>query len=136
MSSHVYVYSTLSNDQAYTAYAKGGETPQPEEVVYINGKANIADKRFITPQGVVTKITAEQLAVLEGIELFSIHKANGFISVSETAADPEHVAADMVGRDESAPLVESDFPEGEAPVSNAAPTLEMPAPTVSRRRGK
>jgi len=115
MSKKVYVYSTLSNDQAYTQYVKGTEVPQVEHTINIAGKAN-----FLTPLGMVTEITEEDLAILKGNQMFQIHEANGFITISNTKADPETVAADMTGRDGSAPLVEQDFENEkvEAPVSN------------------
>lgn len=124
MSKPIYVYSTLSNDQNYTTYANGGEIPQAESAVYINGKANVADKRFLTPRGVVTKITPEQLAELKANPLFQMHEKNGFVTYSEAKSDADEVASDLVGRDQSAPLVEEDFEdeakdrEPSAPVSN------------------
>lgn len=120
MSKKVFIYSTLSNDQAYTQYVKGTEVPQVEHTINIAGKANVAGKHFLTPLGMVTEITEEDLAILKGNQMFQIHEANGFITYSNTKADPDTVASDMTGRDASAPLVEQDFENEkvEAPVSN------------------
>jgi hypothetical protein len=114
----IYVYSTLSNDQSYSTYTDvPGGAPQLETSVFIAGKANVANKHLITPLGVVTEVTAEQLAELRRNEVFRLHESNAYISVSQAKAEPDKVAASMTGRDASAPLVEQDFAEGEAPVT-------------------
>lgn len=114
----IYVYSTLSNDQSYTTYVDiPGGAPQKEASIFIAGKANVANKHLITPLGMATEVTAEQLAELRRNEVFQLHERNGYLSVSEAKAEPDKVTASMAGRDASAPLVEQDFEEGEAPVT-------------------
>lgn len=114
----LYVYSTLSNDQSYTTYSDvAGGVPQKSHAIFIAGKANVANAHFITPLGMVTEVTAEQLAELRRNPVFRLHEQNGHLSVSQAKADPEHVAASMQGRDASAQLVEQDFAEGEAPTT-------------------
>lgn len=125
--SEVYVYSTLSNDQAYTNYApaRGGANNlaiQQHQVV-IAGKANITDKRFVTPQGVVTKVSAEDFAALQQNSVFKLHVENGFITYSEKKKDADLVASDMTGRDQSAPdtpesMLASGTDEEDLPVEN------------------
>ena len=123
----LYVYSTLSNDQLYVNYKTDASgVPKPESQVFIAGGANLMNKHFVTPRGVATKVTAEQLAELRGNDMFKLHMANGFITVSESKQDAEVVAADMTGRDQSAPIVEQDE-EVPAP---AVETVEVP------RRGR
>lgn len=112
----LYIYSTLSNDQAYTSYGQkvaDGVAPKTEHVILIAGKANVSTKHFITPLGAVTKISAEDYAILKQNPMFQIHKENGYITVSEAKDDADKVAASMQGRDKSAPLVEEDFTEEE-----------------------
>lgn len=105
----IYVYSTLSNDQRYVSYrADVNGVPQAESSIFIAGGANLMNKHFITPLGVATKVTAEQLAELKRNELFKLHEANGFITYSEKKEDPEQMAAVMTGRDQSAPIVDAD----------------------------
>lgn len=94
MSKDLYIYSTLSNDNNYRV--AGGK-------VLVAGKANVTNQNFLTPRGAVTKVTPEQLAVLEANPVFALHKANGFVTVESAKVDPEKVAADMTGRDLSAP---------------------------------
>ncbi|MCQ9426685.1 hypothetical protein NRB16_24500 [Pseudomonas sp. LJDD11] len=114
----IYVYSTLSNDQSYTTYTElAGGVPQKDQAIFIAGKANVANNHFITPLGMITEVTAEQLAELRRNPVFRMHEQNGHISVSQAKADPDQVAASMQGRDASAPLVDQDFAEGEAPTT-------------------
>jgi hypothetical protein len=119
MADHIYVYSTLSSDQLYTSYTHGPNgLAIPNGEIFIAGKANVMDKHFITRLGVATKITAEQLVELKKNDLFNLHVKNGFIKFDTAEADAEVVAADMQGRDQSAPLVEQDFAPEEVPAVN------------------
>lgn len=127
MAKDFYILSTLTADQEYTAYNKGGgDLPIPAGSVLIAGGANVANKRnLVTPQGVVTKVSADQLAMLESNEVFQLHKANGYITVSERKpSDPDAAAASQASRDGSAPMVENDFEEGKAPVSVGSASTE------------
>jgi len=114
MSKDLYVFSTLSNDQKYVSYETTSSGLQVEKgFVEIVGGANVANKNVITPRGVATKVTAEQLEQLRKNHVFQQHEHNGFITISEGKADADEVAADMTGRDESAPLVDQDFKKEE-----------------------
>jgi len=107
-----FVFSTLSADQEYTNWAKGGEDlPIPVGRVLIKGGANIARKDLVTPYGVVTEVSDEQMKILQTNDVFKRHEERGFIKVQDVSEDPEKVAADMEGRDKSAPLVPNDFAE-------------------------
>ena len=66
----------------------------------------------------MTKVSAEDISWLQENELFKLHQKNGYITVRDKAADPEKVATDMKTRDESAPLVDADFKEGEKPTED------------------
>ena len=120
--SDVYVYSTATASTAYTIWnevAPGG-IPSPKRSITINGGANLADKSLVTPYGVVTKISSEDLALLENNRHFQQHVDAGFIMYSKNKEDPNKVASDMVGRDKSAPLVPQDYEfsdEGPKPVA-------------------
>lgn len=116
-----YVYSTLTASQRYTNYQPGGgDLPIAAGEVFIAGGANIPDKYLRTPDGsVVTKVSEEQMEVLNANEVFQMHMKNGFIRVSDHNEHPEVVAADMETRDQSAPLVDQDFEPDQAPVTNA-----------------
>lgn len=104
-----YIYSTLASDNAYTNYENGGaDLPVALPAVLIHGGAGVANDRFVTPRGVVTEVTGEQLDYLRRNPVFLMHEKNGYILVDSNRADPDQVAADMTGRDVSAPLVPQD----------------------------
>lgn len=105
----IYVYSTLTADQIYTDYrANPNGIPQAESKILIKGGANLMTKHLVTPHGVVTEVTAEELAVLRKNEVFKLHEQNGFLTISESKGDADEVAADMTTRDQSAPIVLQD----------------------------
>ncbi|MGJ0509054.1 MAG: hypothetical protein ACR652_18425 [Methylocystis sp.] len=119
----VYVYSTLSADQLYTTYVKGGnDIPRPERTVLIKGGANVATKHLLTPRGVVTQVTAEELALLRDNKLFQLHEKNGYVKVDTSKQEVEKAVTDMEPRDESSPLVPGDFQVDNKP----EPVLNLP----------
>ena len=138
MAKTYYILSTLTADQRYTRYAPGGgDLPIVEAEVFVKGGANVADKRLITPQGVVTgPLTDDQMAILESNSVFQLHKQNGFVTVSEAKPlDADAAAASQANRDDSAPLVEGDFAEGKAPVVAGVQDQEAEAPLQPAVRG-
>lgn len=129
----LYVFSTLSADNEYGVYAKGGaDIPSKTATVVIKGGANVADKRLVTPLGVATPVTPEQLEILRQDVTFQHHEKNGYITVSEHKADADTVAADMEGRSPDAPLVPLDFQQGEPDVTTNKPADAVPAPRGGR----
>lgn len=111
-----YVYSTATCDIAYGVWIKGGnDLPIRTRAIVIKGGAGVANKHLITPRGVVTEVSDEELALLEQDEAFQRHVEHGFIRVERAKIDPEKVAADMTGRDEASPLVPQDFAKKKRP---------------------
>lgn len=105
----LFIFSTLSSDIAYTNHEQGGaDLPIDLPPVVIKGGAGVANDRLITPRGVVTEITEGQLEYLRQNPVFQLHEKNGFVRVSKSNGNPDDVAADMTGRDESAPVVPQD----------------------------
>lgn len=90
----MYIYSTISADVDY-------QTEHGN--IRVNGQANIANRNFITPRGVATKVTDEQFAELKKNHVFQLHMENGFISAERHREDADKVASNMTGRDKSAP---------------------------------
>lgn len=126
-SGEFYVYSTLSNDQAYTQWevSTDGAPHIATGRVLIRGKVNVTDKHFHTPKGVVTVITGEQLAKIERSGSFQRHKKAGYIKVERKKADPEAVAkADMTAKDASAQLTKKDFENPDKVKTNASAAVE------------
>lgn len=122
-----YVYSTLANDNIYHVYAETSKDPksiEPRRSVHsilIKGGAGIATKHLITPLGVVTQISEEDLKILEKDESFQVHVKNGFLKIDNKKVDVEVVVADMESRDHSAPIVPEDSKDTDAakPASKA-----------------
>lgn len=108
MSKDVYIFSTLTADQIYPVYQKTEDLPAVAGEVFIKGGANMPGDGKNVPPGAVTKVTAEQLEMLEKSPGFIQHRDNGYIIVSKSKVDPEVVAADMTSRDASAPLTQED----------------------------
>ena len=109
-----YVYSTLSCPQRYVKYseAPAGSVPREERAVLIEGGANVANRNLITPRGVVTEVTDEELVLLRQNPLFVTHETNGYISVEERKADVDKVVTGMEARSPDAPLTPEDFNVG------------------------
>ena len=107
-----YIYSTLTNSINVTEYSSiEGGTPRRLRSVLIVGGSNVADKHFITPKGTVTEVTDDELDFLKRDKMFNRMLERGFIKYEAKKAEVSKVVADMVGRDESAPLTNDDFTE-------------------------
>lgn len=106
-----YVYSTLTASQAYTVWTKGveGSLPRGTKIVEIKGGNGVADKNFITPRGVATMVTDEQLKALNECPAYIRHKKAGFISEDTKEVAPERKVVDMNAKDASAPKTPADF---------------------------
>lgn len=116
--SKLYVFSTLASDVTYTNHAPGGaDLPKVVAEVKIKGGAGVANDRFVTPRGVVTTITEDEAEALRANPVFQLHEANGFVQISDKSGDADEVAADMTGRDNSAPLVSQDLPADQQPAN-------------------
>ena len=105
-----YIFSTLTCDNRYIAYAEtGADIKVPTMGILIKGGAGVMNDRLITPLGVATEVTKDELALLEQNPVFQMHKENGYIVVQDKKADAEKVSGDMNSRDGSAPLTPSSF---------------------------
>jgi len=115
-SKFVFVFSTLSAPQLYQNWKEGAaDLPVPAgDPVRIEGGANVASRNLVTPRGVVTKVTEEQYAYLLENRHFCEHVENGFIEVKEANEDADRVAANLEGKDKSAPLTPGDYPATQA----------------------
>jgi len=109
-----YICSKLACDNAYTVWEEAGKTgndlPKKRSVVLIKGGAGVADKRVITPYGVVTEISDQQLEMLQrDCPQFSRHLKRGFLKILNKNPSESEVKkiADDQGEDKSAPLTPS-----------------------------
>ena len=108
-----FIFSTATNDTIYTEYEKVGEGGLPTIIrrVVVKGGANLADKKLITPKGVVTNVSDDDIEWLKAHASFQRHVNKGFISVSATKEDPAKVAANMTAKDKAAPTTPETFGE-------------------------
>lgn len=107
-----FIYSTLSCDNEYRGYKEGSkDVPSVKWSVVIKGGANIASKNLITPKGVLTTVSDEEMALLETNAQFKRHVERGFLIVEKKKVEAEEVAKNMKKKDKSAPTVASDFKE-------------------------
>lgn len=139
MSKKLFIFSTLASDVAYTNHAQGGgDMPVALPSVVVKGGAGVANDRIVTPRGVATEVTEEQVEYLRQNDVFKMHEKNGFVMVSETYADPDTVAADMTGRDNSAPIVPQDglAADAQTVVGGEEVTGDTPAPATGGRKRK
>jgi hypothetical protein len=131
------IYSTLGNSTSYAIYepssmkdAKSVATVRKS--IEVKGGAGIANKNLVTPKGVVTRVSAEDLELLKNDPHFQQHVKRGFITVDEGedfSDDPSDVnqkqvdkrADDMNPNDKSKPLTSKDF-KGTNPDGTSAPS--------------
>lgn len=102
-----YIYSTLSQNTAYAFYKTSTDKNDLHEIereIVIKGGAGVADKNFITPSGVVTKVTDEEYELLKTNSVFQLHVKNGFIIAQKSNSDIDSVVKKMEPRDKSAPI--------------------------------
>ncbi len=114
-----HVYSKLSAPVSYHEHVPGGaNVTSIGRTVTIAGGAGVANKNLITPLGVHTEVTEEEMEFLNNDETFKLHKQNGFIAIETKNYDIEKVVADMTSEpDPGGPLTPGDFenvPEGTA----------------------
>lgn len=107
-----YVYSTLTCDNDYAEWQKNGDQQSILRTVRVNGGHGLMNKHMITPLGVVTEVSDEDLEFLQKNSGFQQHVANGFITVEQRKSDTEKVAANMKRRDKSSQIVPSDYVKG------------------------
>lgn len=116
-----YVYSTATCSTAYVKYkpqsvsGDRGSTGHNQIVkkVVVNGGHGISNKFMITPIGVVTKVSDEDLDFLLQDDSFQRHMKAGFVSYDKKRIEPEKKAENMALKDGSSPLTPKDFEEGQ-----------------------
>jgi len=108
-----FIYSTLTCSNSFAIYA-----PKTDPR---------ALSRIDTPMGVVTRVTDEELELLQQDLTFQQQVKDGFIVVDNKKTDPAKKAADMSQKDASAPLTPKDFEKSE----DSEP--ELP---IYRKKGK
>lgn len=114
-----YVYSTLTNSQAYSAFGdpvERGIKPVIGRVV-IEGGANLTNKLLVTPRGMVTPVTDAQMKILKASPMFNRHLKAGYIHVEEKRVKAEKVAGDMQTDYASSPISDKESVNKKGPRS-------------------
>lgn len=112
-----FIYSTLTCSNTFVVYAP---KPDPKALsrivkrIEIHGGHGVNTiKGLVTPQGVVTKVTDEELKLLEKSSSFRRQRDAGYLVVDNKKVDPAKKAVDMNPKDESAPMTPKDFDKSE-----------------------
>ncbi|MDE2100259.1 MAG: hypothetical protein KGL39_23615 [Patescibacteria group bacterium] len=107
-----HIYSTLANTQHYTMYDRSkdkNQLPRVKAQIMVHGGANVSNKQFVTPKGVMTTVSDEEYELLKDNHVFKQHVANGHIQVESRKYSLDKVVKDMTEKDKSAPLTPDDY---------------------------
>ena len=113
-----FVVSKLAGGTRYTTYKTvAGGKQVPVGFIAVRGGAGVTDKRtLISPQGVITPVTAEQAALLKADPVFRLHQKNGMVKILEKDPRDAGKAAVDLDRDKSAQVTRADYlAEGKEP---------------------
>jgi hypothetical protein len=131
------IFSTLSAGVDYTGYKKTDSESgarEVEQVVSIKGGAGVASAldvlagKPLTPAGVKTEVSEDELKFLKEHPVFKEQLAAGFLKIVENKHEKaEKVAKDMNKDDTSAPLQEKRFRQ-----NSKSKRVAGPAPKVGK----
>lgn len=110
-----YIHSTASQDMIYRIYAEGRQNQAtPIKDILIKGHANVTDPHtLVTPTGVVTEVSDEDLELLKKSAAFQRHVMHGFMKVLKDKS--EFDGSDLNARDKSAQLKDAEYAHDEDP---------------------
>jgi hypothetical protein len=119
-----YVYSTATCPICYVKYKpltesekslRGAASGHSEilKKVTIKGGHGVNTKILVTPKGVVTQVSDEDMEFLLKNESFQRHLKSGYMDYDKKKIDPEKKAKNMAEKDGSAPLTPKQFEKGE-----------------------
>ena len=95
-SKYVYICSKMACDNAYTTYhprkESANDMPRKNRQILIKGGSGVVDKQLVTPHGVVTKITREELDFIKKNDpAFARHEKRSFLKVFDKEPSPKNV---------------------------------------------
>lgn len=105
-----YVLSKLANTQIYTQYAKdvSNNINIAVQQVEIKGGSDVTNKNLITPNGVITQVTNNQLDILKSNIDFQKHLEKGYVNYFAFNPNMDKEVEKME-RDKSVPLTPDDY---------------------------
>ena len=102
-----YITSTMSTGVKYAVYGQSaGGLPIVKKEIEIKGGANVADKALYTPNGVVTKVSDDELDLLKANPVFQLHVKAGYLKISKLSGEN---TKNLEVKDTSAQLTPEDF---------------------------
>lgn len=111
-----YIASTMAANVDYTDYQvdeKNGGANVPVRKVTVKGGSGVARKGgesgVMTPDGVVTRVTDEELSFLMNHAVFKKHLGFEHVKVLKSNQDGERAARDMNKKDPSGQLTDDDL---------------------------
>ncbi len=117
-----YVASTMAATVNYAEYVPVGRdhsgARQIKRLIEIKGGSGVASQQhalangILTPQGVVTNVTDDELEFLQADSLFQQHLKSDHVKVMKFNARPEKASSDMNKADPSRPLTPEDCAPG------------------------
>lgn len=117
-----YICSTVTAHLEIVEYdTNSGPVPRVKHKVNLLGGANLPPKTLVTPAGVVTPVSAEDLDFLVANREFQRLQREGFVTIMRGKSEDDLTAAisGMTPKDRSAPATPRDFEKPPA-VSAAA----------------
>lgn len=107
-----YICSTVTSHIEVVEYeTNAGPLPKVKRKVNIMGGANLPPKTLVTPKGVVTPVSAEDLDFLVSNREFQRLQKKGFMEIirGKSEDDLNAAVAGMEPKDRCAPATEKDF---------------------------
>jgi hypothetical protein len=106
-----YIVSKLAAGMEYAFYTKAANGKQIRQgCITVHGGAGVANRKtLVTPQGVLTQVTADEVKKLRANPLFAQHEKDGFMKVlDKDPRDADKAAADL-RRDPGDQLTSGDY---------------------------
>ena len=128
-----HIYSKMANGVNFHDFRKGGaELPSIVRTVVINGGAGVATKHLLTPLGIHTEVTAEEMEFLKSDGHFKKFVEDGFIIVGNSFESVDKMVTNMTSEpDPSAPLTPADYLAEGAEVED---NIKLPEDSKKGRR--
>ena len=102
-----YVTSTMSASVKYAVYGtSAGGLPVVSKEIEVKGGTGVTNKALVMPEGVVTKVTDEELSLLKANPVFQMHQKAGYVKISALSTPN---TKNLEEKDSSAQLTEQSF---------------------------
>lgn len=109
----VFITSRLASGVDYAFYVKGPNgINKVAKTISIKGGSDVINKTtLLTPQGIVTELSKEELDELKTHPVFMMHLENGYITINENEKAANN-AGDKLEVDKSSQITDADYENG------------------------